>query len=310
MGTRRTAFVAAGLTAALAAAAVHRIPVASAAEASAGVPGAGDSYFPLDGNGGFDVGHYDLRLDYDPPSRRLVGHATITATATQDLGRFDLDLSGFTVNGVSVDETAAAFSRDGQELVVTPKSAIRSGTTFAVAVDYAGVPEQHKDSRDAPIGWSFTDDGAYVASEPNGSHTWYPCSDHPSDKATFDFTITVPKGTAAVANGRLTGTTDHDGKTTYTWSEPEPMATYVSTATVGRFTLATSTLPNGVVMTTAVQPDKLDASRAALQDDKYKTATTRDFQALAERTSGKDLDALVRAWVYTPSQPPYTPKPR
>jgi aminopeptidase N len=49
--------------------------------------------------------------------------------------------------------------------------------------------------------------------------------------------------------------------------------------------------------------------RAWTHDDKYKNATTQDFQALAERTSGKDLDALVRAWVYTPSQPPYTPKP-
>ena len=31
-----------------------------------GAPGFGDEYFPLDGNGGYDVHHYDLDLAYDP----------------------------------------------------------------------------------------------------------------------------------------------------------------------------------------------------------------------------------------------------
>src|SRR5690606_37458040 len=33
-----------------------------------GEPGAGDPYFPLAGNGGIDVVHYDLDLDYTPPA--------------------------------------------------------------------------------------------------------------------------------------------------------------------------------------------------------------------------------------------------
>ena len=31
-----------------------------------GAPGLGDEYFPLDGNGGYDVKHYELGLAYDP----------------------------------------------------------------------------------------------------------------------------------------------------------------------------------------------------------------------------------------------------
>ena len=31
-----------------------------------GAPGIGDPYFPLDGNGGYDVRHYDLDVTYDP----------------------------------------------------------------------------------------------------------------------------------------------------------------------------------------------------------------------------------------------------
>ena len=33
-----------------------------------GADGAGDPYFPLAGNGGIDVVHYNLDLDYTPPA--------------------------------------------------------------------------------------------------------------------------------------------------------------------------------------------------------------------------------------------------
>ena len=45
----------------------------------AGAKGIGDPYFPTDGNGGYDVGHYDLRLAYDPSDGVLTGLATIDA---------------------------------------------------------------------------------------------------------------------------------------------------------------------------------------------------------------------------------------
>lgn len=84
-----------------------------------GAAGAGDPYFPLSGNGGYHVRHYDLTLRYQSDGR-LEGTAVLTARATQPLTRFDLDLKGLTVGGVKVDRTAAGFKRSGQELVVTP----------------------------------------------------------------------------------------------------------------------------------------------------------------------------------------------
>ncbi|HEY6709208.1 MAG TPA: M1 family peptidase, partial [Actinomycetota bacterium] len=50
-----------------------------------GAPGVGDDYFPLYGNGGYDVRHYLLKVSYDPATDRLVGVATISARATQNL---------------------------------------------------------------------------------------------------------------------------------------------------------------------------------------------------------------------------------
>ena len=73
----------------------------------------GDTYYPGIGNGGYDVAHYDLDLDYDPASRLLDGVATISASATQSLCRFNLDLRGLAVSSVRVDHAGADFRRDG-----------------------------------------------------------------------------------------------------------------------------------------------------------------------------------------------------
>jgi hypothetical protein len=62
-----------------------------------GRPGVGDDYYPLYGNGGYDVRHYLLKVSYDPATDRLDGIATISARATQNLSQFNLDFVGLTV---------------------------------------------------------------------------------------------------------------------------------------------------------------------------------------------------------------------
>ena len=73
----------------------------------------GDTYYPGIGNGGYDVTHYDLNVKYDVHTRLLDGKARITAAATQNLCRFNLDLRGLTVTSVKVNDAPATFTRDG-----------------------------------------------------------------------------------------------------------------------------------------------------------------------------------------------------
>lgn len=151
---------------------VATVPVAVAALLAAAAPagattigssGAGDPYFPLSGNGGYHVAHYGLTLRYDPTSRHLDGTAVLTARATEKLTRFDLDFKGLTITGLTVDHVKAGFRRDGQELVVTPRHALRKGQRFQVTVTYNGVPQQVTDPDGSADGWIATDDGAFVA---------------------------------------------------------------------------------------------------------------------------------------------------
>jgi len=95
-----------------------------------GSPGAGDPYFPLGGNGGYDVQRYLLKLTYDPATDLLAGVAMIRARATQDLSRFNLDLDGLTVRSITVNSRRATWTRDAGELTVSPHSGLRAGRRF------------------------------------------------------------------------------------------------------------------------------------------------------------------------------------
>jgi aminopeptidase N len=237
MRPRRPLLAAALLTAVTMLAAVPAAGTAAAAPArpSPGAPGIGDPYFPLAGNGGYDVRSYVLDLRYDPATRRLDGTAAILATATQALSRFDLDLRDLAVSSVTVNGRRAAWTRSGQELVITPDRALGQHRPFLTVVRYGGVPGPVTDPDGSIEGWVPTDDGAFVVNEPQGSPAWFPANDHPTDKATFTVRMTVPAGITAVGNGRLLAQTTRHGRTTFVWHEDNPMATYLSTITLGRF---------------------------------------------------------------------------
>jgi aminopeptidase N len=227
---------------------------AGAVNFTPGSAGLGDPYFPNAGNGGYEVSHYGLTLDYDQASNHLAGTAVISAQATQDLSRFDLDLRGFTISRLLVNGAAASHTRDGQELVITPAAGIPTGSTFTVTIDYAGTPQVVVDPDGSFEGWVPTDDGAYVVGEPQGSPAWYPVNDNPRDKATFDFSVTVPAGLTAMGNGVLVSNQTTGGKTTWVWRETDPMAPYLSTVTLGRFDLDISTTVGGIPSYVAIDP--------------------------------------------------------
>lgn len=263
----RSAVLALGCALALAIA----IPATAAAPAApavrsvhgvAGAAGIGDPYFPRAGNGGYDVGHYALALRYVPAGKRLLGTARITAVATEDLSRFDLDLrQPLAVSAVSVDGWPAAARRTGQELVLTPARTLRRGHPFSVVIRYAGTPKTVIDPDGALDGWIPTDDGAFLANEPQGAPSWFPSNDHPLDKATFDISMTVPAGLTAVGNGRLVSQRTAHGASTFRWVEDHPMATYLATATFGHFAVTRGRTADGIPTYVAVDPR--EAAKAA-----------------------------------------------
>jgi aminopeptidase N len=214
-----------------------------------GAPGLGDSLYPNFGNGGYDAQSYDLTLNVtDVATSTLEGLAKIQARATQNLSSFNLDFIGFNIDNITVNGQQAQFSRSGQELTITPKKPITAGEEFTVRVKYNGSPTQIT-SVAIPVltGWVIFDGGSFVLSEPDGAANYYPVNDHPLDKATYTFRVTVPNSYQAVANGVLKNKINNGDTTTYIYKARDPMASYLTTVDItNKFNLVTDKAPNGI----------------------------------------------------------------
>ena len=223
------------------------VPTSADAEPASPTPteanGVGDSFYPLLGNGGYDVLRYNITMNVDTDANELSALVHITARATEDLEEFNLDLSGLDVLAVVVanpdasEAVDAEFTRTGTELTVRPGRLLAAGTAFTASVLYTGWPEP-LDDPGMPffeVGWQQQEGVIYTASEPSGSMTWFPSNNHPTDKAAFNIEITVPEGLTAASNGLLVDESTSGGRTTFTWRMDDPMSPYLAAVYIGDF---------------------------------------------------------------------------
>ncbi|MEA4909709.1 MAG: M1 family metallopeptidase [Anaerolineaceae bacterium] len=239
-------------------------PAGTAGEASIG-----DPYAPELGNTGYDVDHYTLRLSLDPEQTAISGHATIQAVSTIDqLDELTLDFTGFEIDQITSEPGGVSFSRPANKLQIDFPTPLAQGEAFTLEVTYHGTPTMEP-SAYVPfvdsLGLQFDAETStiYVVAEPDGAHYWFPCNDHPQDKATFRFELTVPEGQVGVANGSLVDTRTEvqnafpDGRPgdLYIWEHNYPMAPYLATAAVGNYVRVESTSPGGVHLRSYVFPE-------------------------------------------------------
>jgi len=223
--------------------------------------GVGDALFPDLGNPGLDVTHYDVTIEYDHDAGDLQGSVGLDVTLTQDRGEITLDSSGPEVTEVTVDGTAATFTPDDPELRITLPSAGHSGDRLRVEVAYHLQPAPGFSGTGLPTGWFNTPDGSYVLNEPEGARTWLPSNDHPSDKATYTFTITVAKGVTAVANGEMVDQRSEGDRDVWVWQEDRPMTTYLIQMETGPYDIVEGVGPHGLPLVSVVLHD----DRATMQ---------------------------------------------
>ena len=245
---------------------------------SPGAQGVGDPYYPLYGNGGYDVGHYDLQIRYKPRSDYLRGVATIEAVATQGLSSFNLDFVGLTVRSIRVNGAIAAWSRTKHELTVVPATPIDNGSAFRAVVRYDGVPVTSFDPfyPDVQVGFMHTPDGAIVLGEPEVAAFWYPANDHPVERASYTFSVTVPDRYDVVANGLPAGTESRGRWTTHVWEAADPMVSYLATIDIGRWIIDSYVTDRGLRVIDAVDPPQLRSAASLLAREEEIVAFLED----------------------------------
>ncbi|MGG5172212.1 M1 family metallopeptidase [Pseudarthrobacter sp. J1738] len=194
-----------------------------------------DSYTPEHGSTVYSVDHYDLDLDYKLASNKLSAKATLYATAGTKTQSIVLDLVGLKVLKVQLDgRPIQKFSQRRAHLVIVPKDPIAKGQEFRLDIRYEGNPRP-RTGLWGEVGWEELTDGVLVAGQPDGAASWFPCNDHPSQKASYRIAVTTDDNYRAVCNGKLVRRTSKSSRETWVYEQREPMATYLATVQIGRY---------------------------------------------------------------------------
>jgi aminopeptidase N len=203
----------------------------------------------------FHSEHIRIELKVDLQNKRISGSCKTTLLVLREGGEtIHLDACAMRIESVKLDGKAVQFEHDGRVLAVSsPSFKDRPSSPHELTVAYSAEPKQgvyfigpDESYPDKPL-------QAWTQGEPEFSRYWFPCHDHPADKATSETLITVPQGYLVVSNGRLIsqqGATAGAGEkkeekiddgeaglVTFHWKEDVPHSTYLTSFVVGQFGL-------------------------------------------------------------------------
>ena len=202
-----------------------------------------------------DVLHYEIALTLGDSAQDIRAKAMVRYVITGGDGPLELDFDSVlvvdSITGPAGRIPAAATGRIGPSAdggwqrrraargwVLSVPLWGDPGDTLAVTVHYRGRPRDGLYLRTNYYG----EPTVFADNWPDRAHFWFPCDDHPSDKATVAFSVEVPPTWRAVANGRLEGvdTLPHQ-RTRWRWRSARPIPTYTMVVGAGR--LAVTALP-------------------------------------------------------------------
>jgi aminopeptidase N len=174
----------------------------------------------------YDVLNYTLDLDIyhcfiSPYTKGFQASNTITFKVDSTLGSIRLNAVSTSLRIDSVRLNGMSFTHSNDTLTVQLDRTYNPGEIARVKIYY------HHDT--------VSDKGFYVRSgmvftdcEPEGARCWYPCWDHPSDKATLDLTARVPSTVKLGSNGILMDSTNvADTAIIYHWVSTDRISTYL-----------------------------------------------------------------------------------
>ena len=269
--------------------------------------GLADLLFPDLGAPAVDVVSYLVKLDVDVDAGSFDAVVDVVADVDTSVRQMALDASGFTVDAVQIDGDDALFEHPGDELIIELPA--DSGRRVTATITYSAAPDEAISAVGLPAGWFQTDGGSYVLNEPDGARRWLPSNDHPSDKATWRFEITVPDGVTVSANGDLV----QDGQLgePWIWQMSEEMPTYLVHLVIGAYDVVdggsltsvdgdeiqmTNVVPAGeqtkfqrFIDETPKQFDFFEARFGPYPLDDYGLAFVDSISGLAMETQGRSL---------------------
>jgi aminopeptidase N len=128
---------------------------------------------------------------------------------------------------------AAAYTYDGHQIVISLPN-VPTGQGFSTEVDYEGNPSHSDDVYN--LGMFFMTGYLFTLSDPSGVRWWMPAYDHPWDKSTIHYAITVRDDWTVACNGLRTGIVNNgDGTATTSWQCDDPIVPHLFVIHAGAF---------------------------------------------------------------------------
>jgi len=194
------------------------------------------------GQGDFDALYYGLDLKIDTTAKVVWGVVTMLGKSkVASLNTVILDLfDNMVVDSIKTGGTNLSFTHSSNLINITLNRAYALDENFLFTVFYHGHPTEggflafafrYHGSPQVPIISSL--------SEPYYARTWWPCKDHPSDKAdSADINVTCPSNLIVASNGVLRDRIDNgNGTKTYKWHEKYPITTYLISVAMTNYTI-------------------------------------------------------------------------
>ncbi|MEI6682403.1 MAG: M1 family aminopeptidase [Bacteroidota bacterium] len=177
----------------------------------------------------FNVLKYTMSVDLyncyiTPYPKNFNGSVIIEFKIDTALNKIKLNADNVSLTIDSVRLAGVSFTHASDTLKVQLNRTYLAGETASVKIYY-----HHNNVADGAFyvntGFVFTD------CEPEGARKWFPCWDHPSDKALFDLTAKVKASVRLGSNGRLADSTLVADVLTYHWISDQNVATYLMVMT-------------------------------------------------------------------------------
>lgn len=180
-----------------------------------------DSWKPL---------HYNITLSFNSQVTELANARTeITIEVlAQSLTTVDLDFGEMAIDGVTISDSPVQFSRTSERLNIALPQPAKRGAKLKITINYHGRPKdglifaKDRDGKESATGDNW----------PNRVHYWIPTLDHPSAKATVNFTVTAPRGYQVVANGQGSFVQEFGATANWGFEETKPIPAYCMIVTV------------------------------------------------------------------------------
>lgn len=191
----------------------------------------------------WNVQHYGIQLEPAFESKSLKGSNTISFSIEDDVKDpvFQIDLQ----EPMKMTSVKASFpvsaKQTGKFIFVEAKKSFVKGQKDEITVEFEGNPTIAKN---APWdgGWIFTKDELgnpwmSAATEGIGQSVWLPIKEYWGDEPELGmtFTMTVPKGLTAIANGRLVERKLAGNKEKWTWEVKNPINPYNIIPYIGKY---------------------------------------------------------------------------